>query len=334
MIVNREKILVTGAGGFIGWHLCKYLAEKGHPVVGVDLRYPEESNIGHDERFRPVSGDFRNKDLMDKELQGIKTVVHLASAHLKISLHESEYWDINVHSLRPLLNAAQRSAVQRFIHVSSVGAYGNPEVLPANEETPCNPQNIYGKTKIAGEAEVRRFSKETGFPIVIIRPAWVYGPGCPRTLKLYKALREGKFIMIGKGMNLRHPIYISDMLDAFDLAIHEEAALGELFVIGGERAIMTHELVDTACKVLQLCKPKKHIPYWLGMILAWCVEFSFGLLKKEPPISRRSLEFFNTNNSFDICKAKTTLGFQPKYSFEDGLRDTRTWLMAHALKNI
>ncbi|NIV14933.1 MAG: NAD-dependent epimerase/dehydratase family protein, partial [Aliifodinibius sp.] len=66
-----------------------------------------------------------------------------------------------------------------------VGVYGNLENWPANEESECLPQSIYGETKLAGEREVKKFSEETGFPVVIIRPAWVYGPGCPRTLKIY-----------------------------------------------------------------------------------------------------------------------------------------------------
>jgi nucleoside-diphosphate-sugar epimerase len=214
--------------------------------------------------------------------------------------------------------------------VSSVGAYGDLKAWPANEETSCKPQSIYGETKLAGEAEVQEFYKETGFPVVLIRPAWVFGPGCPRTLKLYKTLHKGKFIMIGKGENLRHPIYITDMMDAFCMAMEHEKAIGKIFVIGGENAITTNELVATFCKVLEVPKPKIRIPYGLGVIIAYLAEMIFGIAGKEPPISRRTLEFFDTNNAFDISKAKETLGFNPRFSFEDGLRDSREWLMRNA----
>jgi nucleoside-diphosphate-sugar epimerase len=322
-----EKILVTGAGGFIGYNLCNYLADQGHSVIGVDLHYPE--GVVKDPRngFQPNESDFRNWGRMREWLSGVDAVIHLASVHLQINTAETEYWDINVHSLRPLLDLAMESGVQRFVHVSSVGVYGNLKRLPANEETHCEPQSIYGETKLAGEMEVRKFSEELGFPVVIIRPAWVYGPYCPRTLKIYRALSKGRFIMIGKGENIRHPIYISDMLEAFQLAMESDSAVGELFIIAGQRSITTNDLVNGFCDVLNVPNPKIRIPHVLGATMAWGVESLFSLAKIEPPISRRSLEFFDTNNAFDISKARKLLGFEPKFSFEDGLRESREWLM-------
>jgi nucleoside-diphosphate-sugar epimerase len=210
-----------------------------------------------------------------------------------------------------------------------VGVYGPLQTWPANEETVCKPQSIYGETKLAGEVEVRKFGEATGFPVVILRPAWVYGPGCPRTLKIYKTLRKGRFVMIGKGQNLRHPIYISDMLFALHLSMDCEPAVGETFIIGGEDAITTNELVKAFCNALDLPNPKVRIPLTLGKVAAWSIETLFSLGKKEPPLSRRSLEFFHTNNSFKISKAKKILGFTPAIAFEDGLRHTRPWLASY-----
>ena len=321
-----EKILVTGAGGFIGYNLCKYLADKGHRVIGVDLHYPEQLSKEHRARFQPQVGDFRDSERMKEWLSGVDVIFHLASLHLQISADQENYWNINVHSLRPLLDLSIQSGARRFIHVSSVGVYGNLKQLPANEETTCKPQSIYGVTKLAGEAEVRKFSKETGFPVVIIRPAWVYGPYCPRTLKIYKALRKGRFVMIGNGKNLRHPLYISDMVEAFQLVMEDNAAVGESFIIAGKEAITTNQLVENFSKVMEFSPPNIRIPHWFGTAMAWGIEWVFGLVRIEPPMSRRTLEFFDTNNAFDITKARKLLGFEPKFSFEDGLQDCLEWL--------
>lgn len=322
----KRTILVTGAGGFIGHHLANDLTAKGHSVVGVDLKYPENQ---HQDGFRTVVSDFRNWDQLRQLLSGVEIVFHLASAHLQISLPDSEYWDINVYSLRPFLELARQSGVQRFVHVSSVGVFGNLDACPADEQTACKPQSIYGETKLAGEVEVLKFSKETGFPVVVLRPAWVYGPGCPRTLKIYKTLRKGRFVMVGNGQNLRHPIYISDMLSAFHLSVEAESAIGETFVIGGDRTITTKEMLDSFCKVFDLSRPRIKIPLSLVRLLASGVEILFSLTRKEPPLSRRSLEFFHTNNSFDIFKARRILGFSPRLSFEAGLNESRPWLEAN-----
>lgn len=321
-----KNILVTGAGGFIGHHLANYLSERGYDVTGIDIHFAQEPLDGVSPQFKQVEGDFRDKELMDDLLSGIDVVFHLASAHLQISLDETEYWDINVHSLRPFLELCRQSGVERFIHVSSVGVYGNLKSWPANEESECHPQSIYGETKLAGEKEVKRFSDESGLPVVIIRPAWVYGAGCPRTLKIYRTLKKKRFIMIGSGENLRHPVYIKDMLEAFHLAMQKEEAVGQVIIVGGERAITTNELIETFSNSLNTPGPVVRIPYGMGKAAAVLAESVFNIIKKEPPISTRSLEFFDTNNSFDIRKAKQKLGFYPAYSFEKGLSETRDWI--------
>jgi nucleoside-diphosphate-sugar epimerase len=303
-----KTILVTGAGGFIGQHLSRELAAKGNTVIGVDLNYPK----GHSGRilhnFKAISSDFRNMDLMRELLNDVEVVFHLASAHLQINLPESEYWDINVHSLRPFLELADQSRVKRFVHVSTTGVYGNLDNWPADEETACEPQNIYGKTKMAAETEAQKYYEETKFPIVIL---------------IYKTLQSGHFVMIGKGNNLRHPIYIQDMLSALILAMEAESAVGETFIIGGKQTYTTSELVGIFSKELDLPKPRIRLPMCLGQLIAVGSEKLFRLSKKEPPLSRRSLEFFNTNNSFDITKAKKILGFNPMFPLTEGIKETQ-----------
>lgn len=323
---GMRKILTTGAGGFIGFHLANFFAGCGYDSIGVDLHYPSSSNSGTAPDFRAITGDFRDSKLMRELLRDVDIIFHLASAHLQVSLDDAEYWDINVHKIRPFMELAKEMGIKRFVHVSSVGIYGDLKKYPADEGSACEPQSIYGETKLAGEIEAQLFGKETGFPVVIIRPSWVYGPGCPRTLKIFRALHKRRFIMIGKGENLRHPIYISDLLEAFSLAMDVEKAVGEVFLIAGERAITTRELVDVFCRVLNVPRPKIQIPHWAGVALAAGSEKVCGILKIEPPISMRTLEFFDTNNAFDISKAREILGFNPKVSFEDGLGNTRNWL--------
>ncbi|HVO73729.1 MAG TPA: NAD(P)-dependent oxidoreductase [Ignavibacteriaceae bacterium] len=324
-----KNILVTGAGGFIGFHLCNFLVRQGHQVTGIDIHFPER-DVELPFSFEDVHGDFRDENLIRKALNGKDIVFHLASAHLKISLEKSEYWDINVHSLGPFLELVKSSGAQKFIHVSSVGIYGNLETWPADEETVCRPQSTYGETKLAGEEVVNKFFMQTGFPVIILRPAWVYGPGCPRTAKLYRTLKKNRFIMIGKGDNLRHPVYIGDMMQAFKLSMENDEAVGETFIIGGEKPITTNELVEGFSKVFNFHGPLLKIPYGAGKLIASLSEKAFAVIKKEPPVSRRTLEFYDTNNAFDIGKAKKYLKFNPEYSFEAGLSESRDWLEKYA----
>ncbi len=120
------------------------------------------------------------------------------------------------------------------------------------------------------------------------------------------------------------------MLEAFRLSMEKDEAIGEVFIIAGENAMTSKELLDGFSKHLNISGPVFKIPYGFGIILAIVSEGVFGLIKKEPPLSRRTLEFFNTNNAFDISKARKLLGFTPKFSFEQGLQDSKSWLMNNA----
>lgn len=327
--MSRRKILITGAGGFIGFELGNHLAARGHAVVGVDLQYPWNREAA---LFDPQTADFRDGSKMKALLKGVERIFHLASAHLSINLDEAVYWDVNVHSLPALLETARARGVEKFIHVSSVGVYGNLKTWPADEETACSPQSIYGETKLAGERAVQTFTEKTGFPTVILRPTWVYGSTCPRTRKLYRALRNRTFVMMGTGQNLRHPVYIADLLEAFERVMEQDQAPGEICILGGERALTTREIIRTLCSVFRLKKPVLHIPLGMGRLIASGVETSFRWIDREPPISRRTLEFFDTNNAFDISKARRLLKFSPQFSFEEGLYDGREALEACAYK--
>ncbi len=316
-----KNILVTGAGGFLGFHMAQYLHDQGFAVKGMDVHFPEATPDGSRPRFKVIHSDFRDRENTEKALDDIDIVYHFASAHLQISLDESEYWDINVHSLPPLLTAAKNAGCRRFIHVSSVGAYGKLAEIPASEKTPCHPQSIYGETKLAGEQKVRKTCAELNMPFVILRPAWIFGQGCPRTSKLHRMLGKKRFIMIGQGNNKRHPMYIKDMLTAFKLAMERDQALGETMIIGGAQVITTKELVDTFSSVLSIPGPLLTLPYPVGVLIATVTETIFAIIGKEPPLSRRTLEFFDTDNGFNIEKSRKLLGFSPEYTFEQGVSD-------------
>ncbi|MGQ9560885.1 MAG: NAD-dependent epimerase/dehydratase family protein [Candidatus Oleimicrobiaceae bacterium] len=316
------KAMITGAGGFIGSHLVERLAEEGAEVVAVDLHFSAMVRPGEDGTVTRVVGDFRNEQLVREALRGCQVVFHLASAHLQTHLPASEYWDINVHGLQRLLEWSREAGVERFVHTSTVGVYGHIARPPATEESECRPQSIYGETKLAGERAALRYWAEHGLPVVVLRPAWVYGVGCRRTERLFRLLRKGRFVKFGPCRNLRHPVYIEDMLDAFQLAADSREAVGQVLIIADDQALTTAELLSTFCEVLGVPEPRLQLPLLPMRAVAWLAEVAGQVLHREPPLSRRSLEFFTVNNAFDISRARELLGFAPKYTFREGLKAT------------
>lgn len=321
-MMGQETVLVTGAGGFIGSNLVDDQLGKGRRVIAFDIDVSRLSHLADHPACVLVEGDVRNSALLAEHVAGADIIFHLASAHLEVSKSDAYFWETNVNAVRNLLKLAVDHGVSRFVHCSSVGVYGPLRDLPADERTPCRPEILYEETKLKGEAVVRDFVESHGLSAVILRPAWVYGPRCPRTLKLFRTLKRRRFLMVGRGDNMRHPIYITDMLQAFELAATRPDIEGQTFVVASDKPVKLQELVDTIIGVQKLDYRPARIPLPVMTPMCWAVERTFQLIGKEPPFSTRSLKFFTESSAFDISKAKDTLRFKPQVPLLNGLSRT------------
>ena len=315
--------VVTGANGFMGLQLVKDQLARGNAVRAVDL-HRERLDALHAEPALEISqADIGDLETMRKIVAGADVVFHLASAHLVVSLGEEAYWRINRDGARQLVRLCGEAGVGRFVHCSSVGVYGEISDPPADETTPCHPELIYEKSKLAGEEAVRAEAERTRLPLVVIRPVWVYGPGCPRTQKLFRSLRKGSFVFIGSGCSLRHCIHIDDFNLACALCAVQPEAVGETFIIGDAAAITLRQLLGHMAAACNRRPPWIHLPLFLARPLFAAVEWLSLRLKREPPVSTRTLKFFTNNTAFSIAKARRLLRFEPRYDVAEGMR--RAW---------
>lgn len=323
------RVLITGAGGFIGSHLVDSQVEQGNTVRAVDLHLDLLEHQSAHPGLEVIQGDITDKHVLKKIIDGVEVVYHLASAHLDVSLPDEHYRRVNVEGTVSLLDAARNAGVKRFVHCSSVGVIGDVEHPPANESTECHPTNIYERTKLEGERAALAYSHQTGFPVVVIRPAWVYGPRCPRTAKLIRTISKGRFLFFGSGNNLRHPVYISDAVKGLELGARAEGVNGEVFIIAGETAVPVSELVEVISKAMGAPTPRFHLPLTLGVVGGFAVESAFKLIGKQPPFSRRSVDFFRKHNAYSIDKAKRMLGYHPQTALTAGMQKTMLWHQAN-----
>lgn len=328
----EDTVCITGAGGFIGSHLVDDQLARGKNVIALDLHLERLRHVALNPHCRQVLGDVRDATLLKDVLaEGVDTVFHLASAHLEVSKSDAYFREINVEAVQTLLCLTHSQGVRRFVHCSSVGVYGPLVELPADEATTCHPDIIYEATKLEGENAVRHFVEETGFSAVVLRPAWVYGPRCPRTLKLFRTIKKKRFVMVGNGHNYRHPLYISDMLDAFELAAQQPGVDGETFVIASSEPVQLRALVEHIMAAQHMRFRPLTIPLALMTPVCLVVEGLFKLGRKEPPFSTRSLKFFTESSAFDIAKARRVLGFEPQVTLADGLEKTRAYSVGQGL---
>ena len=319
------KVLITGGGGFIGSHLVDSQLEQGHDVRAVDLHLDLLQHQSAHPNLEAITGDITDENLLKRLVEGVEVVYHLASAHLDVRLSDEHYRRVNVGATLSLLEAARKAGVKRFVHCSSVGVIGDVENPPADETTDCHPTNIYERTKLEGEREALAYVQRTGFSVVVMRPAWVYGPRCPRTVKLMRTISKGRFLFFGNGQNMRHPVYIRDAVKGLELCANAEGVNGEVFIIAGEKAVPVAELVSVMSRELGVRAPQRHLPTALGLLGGYSLEMAFKLIGKQPPFSRRSVDFFLKHNAYNIGKAKRMLGYQPQVDLQAGMQKTIEW---------
>jgi nucleoside-diphosphate-sugar epimerase len=321
------RVLITGGGGFIGSHLVDSQLAQGHQVRTIDLHAERLAHTLSHPLLEVVVGDITDNSLLARLVHGVEVVYHLASAHLDISLSDEHYRRVNVEATLALLQRAHAAGVERVVHCSSSGVLGEIKHLPADETTPCAPTNVYERTKLEGERAALRFSQESGLPVMVIRPAWVYGPRCPRTQRLFRTIKKGHFVMIGRGQTLRHPLYISDAVKGLELAAQTDVS-GEVYFIAGEKAVSIATLVQRIARLQGVRVPPLYLPTPIGKAAGYAVQLSFRPLKRPPPFSRRSVDFFLKDNAYDISKARRELGFVPDVDLESGLQGFLNWAEA------
>jgi nucleoside-diphosphate-sugar epimerase len=324
------KVLITGAGGFIGSHLTDSQLEKGNHVRAVDLHVERLSHVKEHERIELMVGDITNPELVKSLVTDIEVVYHLASAHLDVSLSDEHYRQVNVHRyVRSLVEAAYQAGVRRFVHCSSVGVMGAVENPPADESyshrLPISTSLLSAKE--TGRARFRQLR-------MVFRLSLPDRPGymarAALVLKSYFVpSQKDASRSSGSGQNWRHPVYVSDAVKGLELCAMVDDWCGGAYIIAGSEPVRVIELVHLISQELASHHPDStcHLP-WVGLG-GLGIETLFKILRKQPPFSRRSLDFFQKDNAYDIGKARRELGYHPEIDLLSGIQQTVRWLNTH-----
>lgn len=318
------KVFVTGATGFVGQNLCRYFAEKGYSVKAFG-RSRKKLDALKSENVSTYRGDVRNRSDLEKAIPGHDIVVNLAALFNNPEASWEDYRATNVKAVKTILDVSKQAGVKRVIHCSTVGVAIGTGQPPFDEDTPYSPPrwDKYEKSKTEGEKLALAFSRDHHYPVVVIRPAQVYGPGDLSKLKFYKLVKRGAIVNPGK--TLKHPIYIRDLCRAFELAVASDKALGQSVIIAGNEVLPLREMVQHVASALDVPKPKIILPVFPMLVVCAGVEVIFRLLKKKAPIHRRSMDFFTKSVSFRTDKAKSLLDFKSKTSIKEGIARTADW---------
>ena len=315
------RIAVTGGAGYTGGRLVARLRDDGHQVSAL-ARSAARLPPGGGYTVRWVQGDLRDADALRRLVEGVDAVMHVAAVYRTAGHPDSYYRDVNVGGTERLLEAAARAGVRRFVHTSTVGVHGDVKEPPADETAPIAPGDIYQQTKAEAEAVAFDYHRRRGLPVVVVRPAAIYGPGETRLLKLFRAIARGRYAIVGSGRAFYHPVFIEDLLDGYELALERPQAAGEAFIIAGPRYVSQKELAaiiarHTGGRVLPFRIPAAPIQFLGDLCEAVCVPFGV-----EPPLHRRRVDFWTKSRAFSIGKARQVLGYAPRVDVDEGVART------------
>jgi nucleoside-diphosphate-sugar epimerase len=320
------RLLVTGGTGFIGSHLAEEGRRRGAEVVVLGLTGRPEERANADLLARKgvevLSGSITDTDLCRRAARGVTHIFHLAVAMREGGKSDEFFESINLDGTRHLLEAATAQRTERFVYCSTIGIYGHRAPGITTEESPLAPGNIYERTKVSAERQVREFAEKCGLPAVVLRPADVYGPRDQRLLKLFRGVSRGRFPLFGPGMGRRHMVYVDDVVSSFFKACEREEAIGQGLIVAGPQAYTLRELINEVTAATGSRRYGFRLPLAPMLALAAVVEDSCAALKLDPPIYRRRMDFFYSDSEFDTARARRVLGWEPKVDLKAGIRRT------------
>jgi dihydroflavonol-4-reductase len=317
------RVMVTGATGFTGGHLARTLEERGNEVRAL-VRDEKAAAPLKEQGIALSVGDLGDADAVKRAVDGCDVVYHIAAVYREAKHPDEYYKRINIGGTQHIADAVGAGGAGRLVHCSTVGVHGDVQQIPADENSPFSPGDIYQVSKLEGELLVQERIKK-GLRASIFRPQGIYGPGDKRFLKLFKTIDRGTFRMIGTGDVLYHMTYVADLVDGIILCGEHPNALGQTYVFGGPRYTPIRELVDAVARAVGKPVKSGHIPVAPVMAASYVCEWLCKPFSIEPPLYPRRLDFFVKNRAFSTAKAQRELGYAPKVHLEEGMRRTVEW---------
>jgi dTDP-glucose 4,6-dehydratase len=307
--------LVTGAGGFIGSHVCEELLRAGHHVRAL-LRYTSHAGRGHltgaaerHHNLQCIFGDVRDSSFVEQAVLGCDHVLHLAALiGIPYSYTAPEsYVATNVSGTLNILQACRKAQVQRVVVASTSEVYGTAQFVPMDESHPLRAQSPYAASKLAADALALSFARSFDLPVVVLRPFNTYGPRqsaraiIPTILS--QALSGSDRIELGELSARRDFTFVDDTARAFVLAATTSGIEGETIHFGQGAAISMGELAERCLKVVQSRAAIASVAH-----------------RQRPKDSEVETLVCSPD------KAQRLLGWKPNVGIEEGLRRTAEYI--------
>ncbi len=325
--------LVTGATGLLGSHIVEQLRLRNQPVralvrPGCDRSWLESQNVEFAE------GDITAPETLARACAGVDAVYHSAA-----KVGDWGPWDefqrITIDGTRNILEAAIAARVRRFVHISSISAYGYHTREGTVDETfPLGYKlyrwAYYSKSKVAAEQLVWDAHRTGRIEVTVIRPAWIYGPRDRTTIaRLYRMVKNGQAKILGRGDNRLNVVYAGNIAEAAIEAAGRADCNGEAFNCSNDGRITQQEYFDLLARTIGAPPVTRHAPYRIAYLVGFLLEcLGHALHRRKPPfVTRYAVWLMGRRSYFSADKARRVLGWQPTVGYEVGIPLTVRWYL-------
>ncbi len=349
---NIQKVLVTGASGFLGREVVNELQAAGnYEVCGLIGKTSEINSAGKIPLENISKADISEKipleniskaDISDyttlerhkNSFKNTGTVIHTAGlAHQFGRVTEADFWRVNVKGTENVCRLALEIGVSHFVLISSVSVYGDHGNAEVDESFECRPSGFYAESKLVSEARAKDFCRVNGMRLTVIRPATIIGEGDRgNTLRLIKMIDKKRFVWIGDGNNKKSLIYKKDaargILRAIESPNGDESEIYNLTA----QAVSMKDIVSAVAENLQLKTPRLKIPENLvrGFFRLNRTPFSNEYLKK----FENTFEKWLSDDIFSVKKFNEQFNFEPETAISKALERQVDYYLKHQKQKI
>ncbi|WP_224981793.1 UDP-glucose 4-epimerase family protein [Geomonas agri] len=316
-----NRILVTGATGFVGRYLCERLVAQSGYVRGTVMASENPAILA--KGVEPVLVEpLGAETCWSIATKDIDTIVHLAArVHIMNDpLLEplAEFRNVNTVGTMRLATEAVKAGVKRFVFVSSIKVNGEESIEPYTEDSTPQPSDPYGVSKYEAEQQLRQLEARTDLDVVVVRPTLVYGPGVRANfLSIMKAVSKQLPLPLASIQNKRSFIYVENLVDSLVSCINHPTAAGRTYLVSDGEDVSTPELIRRIAAALGV---NSHlVPFPLS-----CLHLLGRMTGQNAQVAR-----LTGSLTVDCLKIREDLGWDPPYTMDQGLGETATWFKSH-----
>ena len=317
------NVCVTGATGFLGGYLVRDLISQGARVTAL---VRPTSDIAQLERIgvRVVRGSIADHSARNQAMQDADVVYHLAALTSRTAPSKQDCYQTNVVATELIAQTALDLGVTRMVFCSTAAVYGVIDDPPVDEQSRTKMDSPYAETKLMAEQRLLSAYRAQGLPVVIARFPGVLGYGSPSFIGLFLAIAAGGFRVIGPGNNHTHISHVKDVVQGLRLCGETAGINGRIYNLASEHPVTVNELVTGIAQELGVTLSAVRLPRFPYQMFHAVNCMLYRVCGRELPRASK-YELFLSDKIMSIVRARQELGFRPKVSLKEGLRDAIAW---------